>query len=155
MPPGVLRGDLYLAKVRNSTCPLARDKWIFRRATKIANIVVRRTTWIAAGSVTRQRSSYFGDRFERYSVNPISSGMTIFIMKSTKTTTYFCSLHNAAAFSQRRPPSVVECARWGDRGISRCYCADWLLSSCGHRISRSSGQSARVVRVVSVCVFFV
>ena len=50
-------------KVRNSTCPLARDKWIFRRTTKIANIVVRRTTWIAAGSVTRQRSSYFGVRF--------------------------------------------------------------------------------------------
>ena len=74
-------------KVRNSTCPLARDKWIFRRTTKIANIVVRRTTWIAAGSVTRQRSSYFGDRFERYSVNPISSGMKFFIMKSTKTTT--------------------------------------------------------------------
>ena len=40
-------------KVRNSTCPLAWDKWIFRRTTKIANIVVRRTTWIAAGSVTR------------------------------------------------------------------------------------------------------
>ena len=52
------------SKVRNSTCPLARDKWIFRRTTKIANIVVRRTTWIAAGSVTRQRrSSYFGVRF--------------------------------------------------------------------------------------------
>ena len=50
-------------KVRNSTCPLARDKWIFRRTTKMANIVVRRTTWIAAGSVTRQRSSYFGVRF--------------------------------------------------------------------------------------------
>ena len=50
-------------KVRNSTCPLARDKWIFRRTTKIANIIVRRTTWIAAGSVTRQRSSYFGVRF--------------------------------------------------------------------------------------------
>ena len=53
----------YNAKVRNSTCPLARDKWIFRRTTKIANIVVRRTTWIAAGSVTRERSSYFGVRF--------------------------------------------------------------------------------------------
>ena len=52
-----------LYKARNSTCPLARDKWIFRRTTKIANIVVRRTTWIAAGSVTRQRSSDFGVRF--------------------------------------------------------------------------------------------
>ena len=52
-----------VSKVRNSTCPLARDKWIFRQTTKIANIVVRRTTWIAAGSVTRQRSSYFGVRF--------------------------------------------------------------------------------------------
>ncbi len=52
-----------VCKVRNSTCPLAQDKWIFRRTTKIANIVVRRTTWIAAGSVTRQRSSYFGVRF--------------------------------------------------------------------------------------------
>ena len=55
--------DYLFIKVRNSTCPLARDKWIFRRTTKIANIVVRRTTWIAAGSVTRQRrSSYFGVR---------------------------------------------------------------------------------------------
>ena len=27
------------SKVRNSTCPLARDKWIFCRTTKIANIV--------------------------------------------------------------------------------------------------------------------
>ncbi len=50
-------------KARNTTCPLARDKRIFRRTTKIANIVVRRTTWIAAGSVTRQRSSDFGVRF--------------------------------------------------------------------------------------------
>ena len=54
---------IIIGKVRNSTCPLARDKWIFRRTTKIANIVVRRTTWVAAGSVTRQRSSYFGVRF--------------------------------------------------------------------------------------------
>ena len=56
---------LYIPKVRNSTCPLARDKWIFRRTTKIANIVVRRTTWIVAGSVARQRSSYFGVRLFR------------------------------------------------------------------------------------------
>ena len=53
-----------------------------------------------------------------------------------------------------RPP-LSSVLGGGDRGISRCYCADWLLSSCGHMISRSSGQSARVVRVVSVCVFFV
>ena len=50
-------------KARNSTCPLARDKWIFRRTTKIADIVVRRTTWITAGSVTHQRSLDFGVRF--------------------------------------------------------------------------------------------
>ena len=47
-------GLLMSCKARNSTCPLARDKWIFRRTTNIADIVVRRTTWIAAGSVTRQ-----------------------------------------------------------------------------------------------------
>ena len=83
-----------------------------------------------------------------------SQGMITLIIKSTKTTTCSlkrllfssCSLPNVAAFSQRRRPrshaAVVEYPRWGDRGISRCYCADWLLSSCVHRISRSSGQSA-------------
>ena len=36
-------------KARNSTCPLARDKWIFRRTTRLVIFVVRRT----AGSVPR------------------------------------------------------------------------------------------------------
>ena len=47
------RHSSWTIKDWNSTCPLAWDKWIFRRTTKIANIVVRQTTWIAAGSVTR------------------------------------------------------------------------------------------------------
>ena len=55
---------IFVACTNLPVLDLARDKWIFRRTTKIANIVVRRTTWIAAGSVTRQRrSSYFGVRF--------------------------------------------------------------------------------------------
>ena len=33
-----------VSKARNSACPLARDKWIFRRTTKITDFVVRRTS---------------------------------------------------------------------------------------------------------------
>ena len=42
-----------LDRVRNTTCPLARDKWIFRRTTKIANIVNPRLSWGTPGLGTR------------------------------------------------------------------------------------------------------
>ena len=45
-------------------------------------------------------------------------------------------------------------ARWGDRGICRCYCADWLLSSSVIGSPRSSGQSTPAVYVRCVCVSF-
>ena len=47
--------SIYTIKVRNSTCPLARDKWIFRRTTKIANIGLYRDVWIAAIAWSRTR----------------------------------------------------------------------------------------------------
>ena len=47
-------------KARNSTCPLARDKWIFRRTTRLLIFVVRRTTWITAPSIVRFWSYFNG-----------------------------------------------------------------------------------------------
>ena len=49
-----------LVKARNSTCPLARDKWIFRRGSVARQILVSTL---------------------------ILSGMSLLFMKSTKTTT--------------------------------------------------------------------
>ena len=91
-----------------------------------------------------RHSSDFGARFECYSVTPIASGLCLVLFIA------ILIIRNAAEFSQRRPLSSM----LGNHGISRCYCTDWLLSSCSHRISRSSGQPALVVRVDSVCVFF-
>ena len=126
-------------KARNSTCPLARDKWIFRRTTRLLNFVVRQTTWIAAPSLVRfwcllwfcQAWPFFLWSLLKQLLRWNCFCLVLFID--------ILLIRNAAAFSQCRPLSSRLMARWGDGGISRCYCADWLLSSCCHRISRSSG----------------
>ena len=92
------------------------------------------------------------------SVTPISSDKAIFCTKSGTTRSplnqllrlngsclvpliNFLMLRNATALSQRPPLS------WMLGICPGCYCADWLRSSCGHRIPRSSGQSARLCQL--------